>query len=181
MANRSKKVVLSARIDPYLKAALELSASVQKEKIVKLLEQYLLNGLEHEMVANPFGCTSPKERPDELPFMDVFVAIWSENEVLYKVRAGALSAAFAGTDLWEMAMLVIGEKYFKGDFDLFGDLNGAVRRFGFLPPDKPMINLRLVEAEWAIIESYVSFLQNNKPFQPPYLDYKRMLEESQAR
>lgn len=172
MANRSKKVVLSVRIDPYLKAALELSASSKNEKIVKVLETCLENGLTDRDIRNPF---KPRdEHQEKISFMIAFTAIWSENEALYKLRAGALGPDFAGEELSLISMFILGDKHFDGDFDLFGDLNGSAETFGFTPKMRPMVNLRLVEEEWPIVEEYVRFLANNKPFSPGYEDYKRM-------
>lgn len=106
--------------------------------------------------------------------MTAFTAIWSDNEILYKLRAGSLGPDFAGDELAIIAMFVNGRKYFDGDFDVFGDLNGAVETLGFKPRMRPMVNLPLVEEEWHIVEEYVKFLANNKPFEPDYEDYKRM-------
>jgi hypothetical protein len=172
MANRSKKVVLSARVEPYLKAALELFATSRNEKIVKILETCVENGLNDRTITNPF---KPRHKDQEkISFMVAFTAIWSENETLYKLRAGSLGSDFAGEELAMVAMFINGKKYFAGDFDVFGDLNGSVETFGFKPHMQPMVNLPLVEEEWPIVEEYVRFLANNKPFEPGYEDYKRM-------
>ena len=45
MANRSKKVVLSARIEPRLKAALDIAAMKLEDKVVKVLEDFVADGL----------------------------------------------------------------------------------------------------------------------------------------
>lgn len=172
MANRSKKVVLSVRVDPYLKAALELFASSQNEKIVKVLETCLENGLTDRDIRNPF---KPRDEGQEkISFMIAFTAIWSENEVLYKLRAGTLGPDFAGEELSFISLLVMGHQYFDGDYDLFGDLNGASESFGFTPKRRPRVNLELVEQEWPVLEEYSRFLTNNKPFQPSFEDYKKM-------
>ncbi|WP_433769360.1 hypothetical protein [Pseudomonas putida] len=172
MANRSKKVVLSVRVDPYLKAALELSAVSKNEKIVKVLETCLESGLNDREIPNPF---KPRDANQErISFMIAFTAIWTESEALYKLRAGALGPGFAGEELATAAMLVLGDNYFRGDTDLFGDLNGAAKTFGFTPKTRPMVNLLRVEEEWSVVEEYVRFLANNKPLAPDYKDYKRM-------
>ena len=66
MANRSKKAVLSARVDPYLKAALELLAVSRNEKIVKILESCLENGMNDRIIANPFK--TPQKKIGESQF-----------------------------------------------------------------------------------------------------------------
>lgn len=179
MANRSKKVVLSARVDPYLKAALELAASSRNEKIVKILEACVENGLNDRTVKNPF---KPRSKDQEtISFMIAFTAIWSENETLYKLRAGALGPDFAGEELGMIAMLITGDKYFDGECDVFGDLNGSIEKYGFQPKRRPLVNIELVEQEWPIVEEYVRFLASNKPLEPSYEDYKKMREQSKTK
>jgi hypothetical protein len=176
MANRSKKVVLSARVDPYLKASLELAATAKNQKIVKMLESILLSGLEDELIDNPFYSADSK-----ISFMRAFNAIWSENEIVYKLRAGALGPKFAGEDLAFAAMLVTASSYFEGDFDLFGDLNGKAVAGNLKLHHTPKINLELAEKEWSTVERYVDFLATNKPFEPSYDDFKRMLSASESK
>ncbi len=179
MANRSKKVVLSARVDPYLKAALELLAASSNEKIVKILETCLENGMNDRMITNPFE--APRKELEKISFMVAFTAIWSENETLYKLRAGTLGPDFAGEELSMVAMFINSDKYFEGEFDVFGDLNGSIGKFGFKPRMQPRVNLSLVEKEWPVVEEYVRFLANNKPLQPGYADYKSMRSQSLAK
>ncbi len=181
MANRSKKVVLSARVDPYLKAALELLAAAKREKIVKLIEISIENQLSDREVPTPFLFQTNEERRDKLGFMTVFEAIWSEDEPLFKLRAGILGPEIAGEETWMQAMTIIGDDYFKGDDDVFGDLNGLTKKFGYTVAVNQKVNLDLVRCEWSLVQAYVSFLENNKPFSPSYEDYKRMLKESQAK
>jgi len=176
MANRSKKVVLSARVDPYLKASLELAAAGKNQKIVKMLETILEGGLDDLMIDNPFESEHPR-----ISFMLAFTAIWSESEPLYKLRAGTLGPNFAGDDLAFTALIVHGSNYFDGDFDLFGDLNGRIKNANLKPHHKYMINLELLEAEWSTVERYTAFLIANKPFEPTYEDFKRMLKASEAK
>jgi hypothetical protein len=178
MANRSKKVVLSARVDPYLKAALELLAASRNEKIVKILESCLENGMNDRTITNPFKAPQKLEK---ISFMVAFTAIWSENETLYKLRAGTLGPDFAGEELSTVAMFINDDKYFDGEFDVFGDLNGSTDKFGFKPRMQPRVDLALVEKEWPIVEEYVRFLANNKPLQPGYSDYKSMRAQSLAK
>ncbi|OFJ43301.1 hypothetical protein BJN42_21795 [Pseudomonas koreensis] len=179
MANRSNKVVLSARVDPYLKAALELLAASQKEKIVKLLETFLENGMHDFYVVNPF---LPKGgEAEKTSFMNVFTAIWSDDEVVYKLRAGVLGPQYAGETAWRQAMVVTGDHYFKGADDLYGDLNGLSEKWGYKAEYNYFLDLEKVRSEWPLIEGYVSFIENNKPFEPSYEDYKRMHQQSKAK
>lgn len=160
MANRSKKVVISARIEPRLKAALDLAASKLDEKIVTVLETFVEDGLNGIFVeTNPFkGGLMPDD--SQINFMEVFDAIWDEDEVLFKLRAGAIGRAFCGERLFSEAQVVITSDEFKGDYDLFGDLNGYTKIWGG-KIDKLFVNLERVREEWAQIEEFVTFRDNN--------------------
>ncbi|MCW8275557.1 hypothetical protein IMF27_07455 [Pseudomonas sp. PCH199] len=172
MANRSKKVVISARIDPQLKDALDIAASKQNEKIVKLLEEFVEIGLGTLTLPNPFR--EGKIRfGNEINFLEVFEAVWDPDEVLFKLRAGAIGPEFCGETLSRQAKVVIGSEYFKGEYDLFDDLNGHTQIWGGTY-DKHYVNLELVKKEWPIIESYIAFLDNNQPLVVSYEDYKKM-------
>ncbi|CAI8856464.1 Phage protein [Pseudomonas jessenii] len=181
MANRSKKVVLSARIDPYLKAALELLAASRSEKIVKLLESFIENGLYDIEVTAPVVLNRANQGHEKVSFMNLFTAIWSEDEVLYKVRAGVLGPQYAGETIWRQALVASVEDCFKGADDLYGDLNGLTKKLGFSISGCYKLNMDLIREEWPIIESYVAFVENNKPFEPSYTDYKKMLANSKAK
>tara|TARA_Y100000815_G_scaffold269104_1_gene291262 strand:+ start:874 stop:1407 length:534 start_codon:yes stop_codon:yes gene_type:complete len=175
MKNRSKKVVLSARVEPYIKAALDLYAVSKNEKIVKVLEQFIESKLEDIDIRNPLR--GSKDSREKIPFMTMFTAIWSEDEVVYKLRAGLLGSEVAGKRDWHIAIMVAHDHYFNGDYDLYGDLNG-LGSLKLEPQERPTINLELVKSEWDLICGYVDFLENNKPFSPTYEDYKRMHESS---
>ncbi|CAM3693787.1 hypothetical protein SAMN05216475_0532 [Pseudomonas synxantha] len=176
MANRSKKVMLSARIEPYLKAGIELAAVAKNEKIVKLMEQFIEIGLEDLVVDNPFKLMTL----EKIDFMFVFKCIWSEDEPTLKLRAGGLGEGFAGSYLSRLAGWVLSDDYFKGEFDLYGDLNGVSLGEKSSAPNVK-INIDLVRSEWSMINSYYEFLDSNKPFHPAYSDYKRMVHESKAK
>ncbi|MFV3305806.1 hypothetical protein ACNFBT_11050 [Pseudomonas sp. NY15181] len=175
MANRSKKVVLSARVEPYLKAALELYATSTNEKIVKVLERFIETCLSDAQIENPLNGYKKGY------FMTIFTAIWSEDEVIFNLRAGLMGSKFSSDRLFHLAMTVVGDHRFKGDFDLFGDLNGMAERFEFVQPYEAKIDLGLVRSEWDVLVAYVDFLENNKPFCPTYDDYKRMREQSESK
>lgn len=170
MANRSKKVVLSARVDPYLKAALELLAASKNEKIVKTLEMFIENGLNDYYVKNPFK----DDEPTKTPFINVFTAIWVDDEVRYKLRAAMIGPHLAGETLWRQGLVVTTYDYFKGKEPLYGDLNGLGEKWGYKPDREYFLNFQLIRDEWPLIEEYVTFLENNKPFEPDYDDYKKM-------
>lgn len=175
MKNRSKKVVLSARVEPYLKAALDLYAVSKNEKIVKVLELFIESKLEDINIRNPLrGVKGAREK---ISFMTMFTAIWSEDEVVYRLRAGLLGPEMAGERDWRIALMAT-SGLFDGDYELYGDLNGLGERLKLEPRERPSINLELVKREWDLICGYVDFLENNKPFSPTYQDYKRMHESS---
>lgn len=166
MANRSKKVVLSARIEASIKAGLELAAAAQSEKIVAFLEYCIKSGLTMLAVSNPF---SP-DKDSKIPFNIFFDCIWSDDEVLYKLRAGALGPDHAGVEMIELALIVTTNSYFKGEFDLYGDLNGAVKSLGYVAP-KVLIDLEKVRREWDVITEYAGFKQKNPTLNIPYERY----------
>lgn len=178
MANRSKKVVISARIEPYLKAALDTAAAARNEKIVKVLETVIEEGLNEMFVPNPFQGGSLEG--GEINFMAAFEAIWSEDEVLFKLRSGAMGPRFSGETLWRQASVVVTSEYFKGDYDLYGDLNGYAKKLS-ATCKKYLVNLDLVRGEWPLIEGYISFLDANKNLSPSYEAYKKILEASDSK
>lgn len=167
MANRSKKVVLSARIDASVKAALELAAASKDEKIVAFLEYCIQSGLSMLAVFNPFS----QDPGRKMPFNMFFDCIWSEDEMLYKLRAGALGPDYATSEMIEIALVVTTGEYFKGDFDLFGDLNGLADAHEMSAP-KIFIDLEKVRSEWEQIVSYSEFLKNNPKHRPTYEMFK---------
>lgn len=160
MANRSKKVVISARIEPRLKAALDIAASKLDEKIVTVLESFVEDGLNGIFVeSNPFlGGLLPET--SQINFMEVFDAVWDEDEVLFKLRAGVIGRKFCGERLSEVAKVVMDSDDFKGDYDLFGDLNGYTAIWGG-EIEKQFVNLELVKKEWNRIEEFVTFRDAN--------------------
>ncbi|WP_312974600.1 hypothetical protein [Stutzerimonas nitrititolerans] len=177
MANRSKKVVLSARVDPYLKAGIDLLAAAQRVKMVALMERFLEFGLEESQVENPFA--SKKNTP-KISFLLVLQAIWTDDEVLFQLRAGALGAKISGDDIFDASFVVLSLEvdYFAGEDDIFGDLNGLTSRMGLAPVVPFKVNLPLVKEEWDSILAYVQFLKQNKPFQPTFDEYKTIMAKS---
>ncbi|MDD2110645.1 hypothetical protein NP554_02360 [Pseudomonas asiatica] len=177
MANRSKKVVLSARIDGYLKAGLEMYAASREQKIVKVLETFLETGLDESYVDSPFH--DSKRTLQRITYLDMLKAVWSEDEILFKVRAGALGRDYAGETAYRQAMTAIA--CFPGEVDLYGDLNGYIKQYGYESPRECLIDLERVRADWHLIEDYVAFLENNKPFEPTFGDYLAMREKSESK
>lgn len=178
MANRSKKVVISARITPRLKAALDLASAVQGEPIVRMLETLLEDGLNEIEAPNPFR--GGHLDGQTLNFMTLFDAIWSEDEVLFKLRSWAIGPEFSGVKLWRQITTLIKSDYFKGDYDLYGGLNGYAETWGGVC-DKYFIDLELIREEWVYIEGYLSFIDKNKNLSPTYEIFKKMLESDSAK
>lgn len=168
MANRSKKVILSARIDPSLKAGIELAAASQKEKIVAFLEYCIQGGLSTLVIADPFG----KERGKQTAFSLFHSSVWSEDEVVYKLRVGYLGPDYAPLDLVDAAAVVNSEKCFSGDYDLYGDLNGNVKKLDLIAPNV-RVNIDKIKREWKLILEYVEFKKKNIHLN---VDYEKYLE-----
>lgn len=175
MVNRSKKSVLSARVDPYLKTGLELLAESRGVKIVKLLESMIDDGLSNAAIV------SPLRKEGRVPFLTTLKAVWSEDDVLLRLRVGWLDQPLAGERTWRMGLVVSGEECFRGDFDVFGDLNGMSDTYNLKAPNTPKIDLERVQEEWHLIGEYVDFIENNKPLEPTYDQYKRMRDKSDSK
>ncbi|MNH27024.1 hypothetical protein D3C79_871160 [compost metagenome] len=111
--------------------------------------------------------------------MDMLKAIWSEDEILFKVRAGGLGSMYAGETAYQQAMVAI--FCFPGDVDLYGDLNGYTKQHGYEQPRECSIDLEQVRENWHLIEDYVTFLENNKPFEPSFGDYVAMREKARSK
>ena len=75
--------------------------------------------------------------------------------------------------LVRQAQVVIGSDYFKGEYDLFGNLNGLADMFGG-ELEKLIVNLALVRKEWRYIEDYAAFMRVNDLVDLPYDYYKKM-------
>ena len=173
MANRSKKAVISARIDPILKAGLELAATTQNEKIVALLECGIQGVLSTTLVDDPFGETADAKTS----FLQLMKNIWSEDEVIYKLRVGSLGYKYADMETVDMATLVANNIYFMGDFNLFGDLSVGRKKIGYFPPEI-WLDLDLIRDEWDLISGYVKFIERNKGLDVDYDGFKSMIKNS---
>lgn len=173
MANRSKKAVISARIDPFLKAGLELAATTQNEKIVALLECGIQGVLSTTLVDDPFGETADAKTS----FLQLMKNIWSEDEVVYKLRVGGLGFKYADMETVDMATLVANNIYFMGDFNLYGDLSVKKRKVGYLPAEV-WLDLDLIRDEWDFISGYVKFIERNKGLDVDYHGFKSMIKNS---
>lgn len=173
MANRSKKAVISARIDPLLKAGLELAATTQNEKIVALLESGIQSLLSTAVVDDPFG-----EKPgDKTSFLELIEKIWSEDDVVYKLRVGGLGFKYADIETVDIATIVSHNDYFFGDFNLYGDLKVNRLKASHFPAEI-YIDLELVRDEWALLNEYVRFIQKNKILDVNYHGFKAMIKNS---
>ena len=178
MANRSKKVVISARIPPRLKAALDLASILEGQPIVKLLEALLEEGLNEIDAPNPFR--GGQLDGSKLNFMTLFDAIWTEDEVLFKLRTWAVGPEFSSVKFWRRITSLIKSDYFKGSFDLYGDLNGQTQIWGSVP-ERYLINLDLIKEEWLLIDEYLSFLDKNTNLSTPYEYFKKMLQSEDVK
>lgn len=173
MANRSKKAVISARIDPFLKAGLELAATTQNEKIVALLECGIQGVLSTTLVDDPFGETADAKTS----FLQLMKNIWSEDEIVYKLRVGCLGFKYADMEVVDMATLVANSSYFMGDFNLFGDLNLSRKKISYFPSEI-LLDLDLVREEWDLISGYIKFIERNKGLDVDYDGFKSMIKNS---
>lgn len=173
MANRSKKAVISARIDPFLKAGLELAATTQNEKIVALLECGIQGVLSTTLVDDPFGETADAKTS----FLQLMKNIWSEDEVIYKLRVGSLGYKYADMETVDVATLVANNIYFMGDFNLFGDLTVGRKKIGYFPAEI-WLDLDLIRDEWDLISGYVKFIERNKGLDVDYNGFKSMIKNS---
>lgn len=167
MANRSKKTVLSSRVEPYLKAGIEMAAVARNVKIVKLLEQFIEVGLDDLTIDNPFKVI----KPEKTSFLQILKCVWTDDEVLFKLRSGGLGPDFAGEELFFVHNVIMSEEYFRGDYDLYGDLNGLSKRYEY-HPSKRLVDLDKIKDEWPLINTYCNFLATNRPLYLDYLEYK---------
>lgn len=174
MANRSKKIVMSARVAPYIKAAIDTYANSKNEKFVKLLERYITFGLRDELIDNPFT----NGKGPKISFMLAFECVWTEDELIYALRAGACGPDFAGEELHKRWLLLCLSPEFDGEFDLFGDVRERLAKHGFEPPIDHFLNMDRVRKEWPEFCRYVEFLENNKPFQPTYKEWREIASRS---
>ncbi len=174
MANRSKKAVISARIDPLLKAGLEMAATSQREKIVALLEYGISGVLTSTAIADPFS----GEKGTQTAHLLLMQKVWSDDEVVYKLRIGSLGFLYADKETVDIATLVTTDEYFKGDFDLFGDLNGLLDPEIDQTVPKMLLDLDRVKAEWDFVFGYVQFVYRNRGLKSNYHDFKTMVNNS---
>lgn len=175
MANRSKKSVLSARVDPFLKAGLELAASTQNEKIVALLENGIQGVLSSTLVDDPFG----ENQNDKTSFIEIMKKIWSDDEIVYKLRVGGLGYKYSELEAVDVATLVANDDYFKGDFNLFGDLKVNRSKVNYMPTIIS-IDLELVRDEWDTLNEYVKFIQKNTSLDVNYHGFKAMIKKTKS-
>ncbi len=167
MANRSKKVVLSARIDPFLKSGMDALSAFTNQKIVKLLETLIENGLNDRVVKNPFS-DSPENK--DLPLMRLLKAVWSEDEILYQLRLGVLSrlgVKCTSEDVSVITAEVLDNERFKGECDLFDGVTGLSKEAGNIR-FKYMVDIGRVRDEWKSLNTYSMFSRNNRPLAISY-------------
>jgi hypothetical protein len=167
MANRSKKVVLSARIDPFLKSGIDVLSELTNEKIVKLLESFIESGLNDQVVKNPFS-DAPGNK--EISLMQLLQSLWTEDEVLHQLRLGLLSGLgvkCSNDELCAITAVVLENKRFKGECDLFDGVTTLSEepesvRFRY------MVDIGRVKDEWETLKTYSMFAKNNRPLTISY-------------
>lgn len=167
MANRSKKVVLSARIDPFLKSGIDALSELANEKTVKLLEAFIESGLNKKMVKNPFSDTPGNA---EISLMHLLQSVWSEDEVLYQLRLGLLAklgVKCSSEEVEAITAVVLEHKRFQGELDLLEGVTTLSER-----PEsvrfKYMVDLGRVKDEWGTLKTYLAFSKNNRPLTISY-------------
>lgn len=175
MANRSKKVVLSVRVEPYLKDALDVLARLKNRKIVETLEILIQEAADGIFVENPFweSRVEKKYADERITLNRLMSLVWSNDPIIYRLRLAQLGSDYldepgflACSEVWE-------NNYFLGEDDIFEYTRQAVDCPDALRVRK--LNLELVKEEWDKLNGYAEFLLNNRPLVVSYSQYKEML------
>lgn len=176
MANRSKKVVLSARVDPYLKDGLEIFARMKNKKIVETLEELIEGAVNDINIDNPFLYWEKQVVPHaskRITLGRLMSLVWSPDETIFHLRLSRLGNEYfdeagflACAEAWD-------NKYFQGEDDVFEYTQNVLGLPN--PLYRKTLNLDLIRAEWDTLKSYASFLVANKPLIVTYEQYKAML------
>ncbi|OEO23090.1 hypothetical protein AX279_22455 [Pseudomonas sp. J237] len=171
MANRSKKVVLSARIEPYLKDGLELYARLRHMKIVEALEDILELAQDSLNINNPFLKPEKEAYKNKVALSGVVSTIWSSDQVIYTLRRGYIGNHMCD----ELEYLVVAEtmsRRFAGDFDIFEQ---AKKKYSKSEKEwclaYPRIDIEKVRAEWPYLQRWAEFAIKSKPAVVDYDDY----------
>lgn len=179
MANRSKKVVLSARVPPYLKAGLDILSTIKNKSSVSIIEEMLETELNEEYIRVPLTLSIDLHSSGKMmSISDLLTYIWDDDEILFNLRLGYLGENIASKDLEKLVDIVSINPIYEGEFPLFGDLNGKALDSMFEPLPDVYINLYKIKDDWSLLKSYVVFLEKNKPLAPSLDQYKKMINNS---
>lgn len=176
MSNRSKKVVLSARVAPELKAGLEIYARAKKMKLVEALEDLIEVALQVTNVDCPLRDRSGKI--SKVSVSSLVSWLWSDDPIVYMLRTAYLSNFNADEEI----VVIIGQVVlprFAGDFDLFADTK--LERAGMEVPKGVTLNLDLIKAEWATLLVYARFVIANKPLKVTYENFLTMYQAGEVK
>jgi hypothetical protein len=170
MSNRSKKVVLSARVAPHLRDGLELYARVKNIKIVEAVEDLIERALEEVNIESPLRSTSGDK--GKVPVSTIISWLWDPDPIIFKLRLANVSPDLVDRETY-LAYVETTSERFKGDVDIFEDVRKrATYRDVF---HKASINLERVREEWADLIAYAKFIEANKPIVVDYEDWLRMI------
>ncbi|NNA48360.1 hypothetical protein HBO18_30035 [Pseudomonas lactis] len=170
MSNRSKKVVLSARVAPHLKDGLELYARVKNIKIVEAVEELIERALEEVNIESPLRSTSGDR--SKVPVSTIISWLWDPDPIIFKLRLANVSPDLVDKETY-LAYVETTSDRFKGDVDIFEDVRKrATYRDVY---HKASINLERVREEWADLVAYAKFIEANKPIVVDYEDWLRMI------
>ncbi|OQR35195.1 hypothetical protein BWR15_14740 [Pseudomonas sp. T] len=180
MANRSKKVVLSARVEPYLKDGLELYARLYRMKIVEALEQILEDAQHSHNVDNPFLKPEKESFKNKTSLSVVLGDIWSSDSLIYVLRRGYIGSHMCDEQEFMVAVETM-SKRFSGDFDIFEQAKHKYAKHGReWVLVYPKIDLDRVRAEWPYLQKWAEFAINSKPAVVDYDDYLRIISKGDA-
>ncbi|MDX9677011.1 hypothetical protein [Pseudomonas zeae] len=169
MANRSKKVVLSTRIAPYLKSGLELCARARNMKIVETIEELI----EHALMTNSIDSPFPDKNGvrGKASVLSVVEWLWNDDPIIYTLRLGFISDQLVDRETYVVCAETTTAR-FKGDFDLFEEPR---KRATYQDVYKTTaLNIEKIREEWEDLCAYAKFVEANKPLKIDYEDFLRM-------
>jgi hypothetical protein len=173
MANRSKKVVLSTRIDGHLKAGLDLLAQSEDQTVVRVIERLVEDLLISSMVEVPFLKNGVKTTCSVMKVVDT---LWTEDSFLFKIRIGSLGGIFTNNEVSFAANQILNNPDFAGEFDIYDGTDNLYENLG--KPERDIrIDLEKAKEEWPYLSMYLAFLEKNKPMQPSYEEFKKLMND----
>lgn len=173
MANRSTKVVLSVRVKPYLKDALDLLSKSKNKKIVETVEQLIDAAIEETKIKSPFWALMDPKETREISIHEFLNLLWSTDPIIYKLRLSNFGDDYLDEPLYKACCEVWENEYFYGDDDIFSETR---KTSGFpLAIPLPNLNLQKIRQEWKILTGFGDFSISNKPMIVTYEQYKKML------